>query len=229
MFRELLAAWRRADPLKEMYQSLISMIEECDWMFKAVWQTVLDGNVSPEVKEEVYRRDVNVNRTERSIRRKLVEHLAVQPGQDVPACLILMSVVKDAERLGDYCKNMLEVAGFSAGPLAESPYYERLRETADEVFHMFAHTRKALAESDEALGHEVIVEERALAAGCDALIGRIASDDIPSRKGVPWALLARYLKRVSAHLGNVASSLVMPLHKLDYYDEKWLGKKEEED
>ena len=31
-----------------------------------------------------------------------------------------------------------------------------------------------------------------------------------------------FFKRIIAHLGNVASSLVMPLHKLDYYDEKHL-------
>jgi len=31
----------------------------------------------------------------------------------------------------------------------------------------------------------------------------------------------RYLKRVRAHLGNIASSVVMPIHKIDYFDEKW--------
>ena len=34
------------------------------------------------------------------------------------------------------------------------------------------------------------------------------------------ALLYRYLKRITAHLMNVISSLVMPVHRLDYYDEK---------
>ena len=29
----------------------------------------------------------------------------------MPACLVLISVVKDAERIGDYCKNLLEAAG----------------------------------------------------------------------------------------------------------------------
>jgi len=35
------------------------------------------------------------------------------------------------------------------------------------------------------------------------------------------ALAFRFLKRVNAHLGNIASSVVMPLHKIDYFDEKW--------
>jgi len=74
------------------------------------------------------------------------------------------------------------------------------------------------------IGNEIIAEERSIGEHCDALLERFASADMPSRVGVPWALLARYLKRVSAHLGNLASSLVMPLHKLDYYDEKLLKK-----
>jgi phosphate uptake regulator len=41
------------------------------------------------------------------------------------------------------------------------------------------------------------------------------------REAVLYTLLARYLKRVCLHLSNIASSVVMPLHKLDYFDEKW--------
>ena len=34
---------------------------------------------------------------------------------------------------------------------------------------------------------------------------------------------ARFYKRIGAHVLNVLSSVVMPLHKLDYYDEKRLA------
>jgi hypothetical protein len=33
---------------------------------------------------------------------------------------------------------------------------------------------------------------------------------------------ARYYKRIESHLLNVLSGVVMPLHKLDYYDERVL-------
>ena len=36
-------------------------------------------------------------------------------------------------------------------------------------------------------------------------------------------LAARFYKRIAAHVLNVLSSVVMPLHKLDYYDEKRLA------
>ncbi len=40
-----------------------------------------------------------------------------------------------------------------------------------------------------------------------------------ARDAVSRALLCRYLKRIAAHLLNVITSLVMPVHRLDYYDE----------
>jgi phosphate uptake regulator len=222
MFRELLAAWRRADPLKEMYEDLIRMIEAGEWMFEKCWDSAVRGSVEPDVKDEVYRRDVEVNRTERAIRRRIVEHLAVAPGQDVPACLILMSVVKDAERIGDYCKNILEAAEMEVEPVARCGFFGSFREIYGQTRELFGKTRRALSEADVTLGHEVIAEERSVVALCDTLVERLASSDLPPRAAVPWALLARCLKRVAAHLGNLASSLVMPLHKLDYFDEKSL-------
>jgi phosphate transport system protein len=67
------------------------------------------GNVVPaeEVKDSIYTRDQSVNELERSIRRKILRHLTIHPGDDVAACLALMSVAKDAERIGDYCKKRL--------------------------------------------------------------------------------------------------------------------------
>ncbi len=228
MFRELLDAWRKSDPLKDMYEKLIAMLEAGQWMFDRGWEAVRKGRTEAAAKEDVYRRDIEVNRSERAIRRRIVEHLTMQPGVDIPACLILMSVVKDAERIGDYCKNLLEAAELEAEPITECRFFDSFERTYDDVHSLFDKTRRALAESDVMLGRAVIEEERSIVGCCDALVERLAADDLPSRRGVPWALVARHLKRIAAHLGNMASGLVMPLHKLDYYDEKWLPGVEDE-
>jgi phosphate uptake regulator len=87
---------------------------------------------------------------------------------------------------------------------------------------LFGKTRQALATSDVSLGHDIIFEERTIGKRCDALIERFTREDLSAARAVPWALLVRHIKRIGAHLGNLASSLVMPLHKLDYFDEKLL-------
>jgi len=44
----------------------------------------------------------------------------------------------------------------------------------------------------------------------------MAEQDVCGRDAIVLALLLRFLKRVSAHLKNVASSLVNPYQKLGY-------------
>jgi hypothetical protein len=53
----------------------------------------------------------------------------------------------------------------------------------------------------------------------ECLLAQLRSDG-PTQDAVARALLCRYLKRITAHLMNVITSLVMPIERLDYYDEK---------
>ena len=50
------------------------------------------------------------------------------------------------------------------------------------------------------------------------LLAQLESSAVP-RDAVSRALLCRYLKRITAHAMNVITSLVMPVDRLDYYDE----------
>ena len=49
-------------------------------------------------------------RPRRVFRRELVFHSSVFGGIDSPSVLVYMSVVKDIERVGDYAKNLLDLA-----------------------------------------------------------------------------------------------------------------------
>ena len=55
---------------------------------------------------------------------------------------------------------------------------------------------------------------------CDALIPKIAKAEYSAASTVTVVLGTRYYKRILGHLLNVLSGVVMPLHKLDYCDEK---------
>ena len=223
MLRELLAIWRSRDPLDDLYKTLAFMIDKGERMFEAAWQEVLAGRLRPEVREDILRTDIEVNKAERLIRKRLLEHLVAQSGAHAPTCLALMSVVKDAERVGDYCKDILDAMALQTQPLSQCSCAAEFESLYEEIHTLFERTRRALTEADKPLAQDVMLSERQIAARCDALLERLASEDIPARVGVPWALVTRYLRRTAAHLSNLASSLVMPLHKLDYHDEKWLS------
>ena len=109
VIRALINAWRSRGVMHHMYDELMEMLSATEWMFETIGRIFFE-NVPPEdVSNDLYARDIRVNKTERRIRRQIVEHLAIRPGGDVPACLVLMSLVKDVERIGDYCKNLYEV------------------------------------------------------------------------------------------------------------------------
>jgi len=107
--RDLLKAWRSKDLLDQMLRQFSAMLEDSHWMYTVAWQTLFHKCAADEVRDELYQRDQKVNELERTIRHEIVEHLTVRPEIDVPACLVLMSVIKDAERLGDYAKNLFEL------------------------------------------------------------------------------------------------------------------------
>jgi phosphate uptake regulator len=221
MLRELLEAWRSKDVLSQMYEEFSGMLEDTGWMFRSVCDVLLEGRPAAELGEELYARDVRVNKAERTIRKQIVEHLVMCPGTHVAACLVLMSVVKDAERIGDYCKNLFEIEALGRGSLTGDGYVTAFGELVNDIAGTFEKTCTAFSEGDSDLGHEIIEHELEIGGRCDDLVKRLANDRLDCRRAICFTLTARFLKRVSAHLGNIASSVVMPIHKIDYFDEKW--------
>jgi hypothetical protein len=62
--------------------------------------------------------------------------------------------------------------------------------------------------------------ENKLAKWCDSVVVELAHSDLSVNEAVCFTLLARYFKRIVAHLVNIATSVILPLSDLDYYDEK---------
>lgn len=215
MFRLLFDLWKTQHSLKDILEEFVEMLEMDRLMFFIVLDVMKGQTSRLDVHEDVYKRDVEINRKERSIRKGLVEHLTLHPGGDVPACLVLMSIVKDAERVGDYSKNLLEVAQALNSPLEKLYYHQKILDTATHVIEVFENTIKAIRESDASLAKEVVQDEAAMTKRCDALVEKVANSDLSANEAVCTAMGIRFFKRIEAHLSNIASSVVLPVHRLD--------------
>jgi len=219
MLKELLNAWRKRDPMSQMLRQFDQMLEHGQWMFEQAC-AVLEGTLpAAEVDDALHQRDREINRLQREIRREVLTHLAVEPEPDLPACLVLMSILKDAERVGDYCKNIFELAEMYTKPLDEGRYTRPLRDIRDEILRFFEMTREAFNTSDDVKAREVVHRKMALSKQADLLITQLVQDQLATADAVTYALLARHFKRVSSHLANVASSVFAPLDAIDYSDE----------
>lgn len=222
MFKELIEALRQRPLLSQMVSEMEQMLSEAVNMYRPI-ADVLTGKreLSSTIHDMIYETDRKINHLERKVRKQLLEHLVVSPGSDVPISLILMSIIKDAERIGDICKNIYEVAEELEGTLDGGKYEERFGNILWETEALFEPTVQAFRTSDKKLGHEVVEKSRHLAKECDTVIAELVKDCLSCRQAVLFTLLARYLKRACCHLSNIATSVVMPVHKLDYFDEKW--------
>ena len=157
----------------------------------------------------------------RTIRKQVIAHLSIGGNTpDLPYCLLLMSLVKDVERIGDYAKNLSEVNEIHQDPLPTDDITAELREIRSGIESAFAATWDVFSTSARERAVGMIQQGRDLTHRCDVLIERIAHSDYNASAAVAIVLATRYYKRVAAHVLNVLSSVVMPLHKLDYYDER---------
>jgi phosphate uptake regulator len=221
MFKNLLSFWKEKDFLQGILSEFSDMLHDTKDMFASVCINIVKGEVSESVLEEkIYSLDKRVNEIEKNIRKRVVEHLSIQPGADLPFCLVLMSVVKDAERVGDYAKNLVEVVKFKRGEWSAELYVELFDNLCEHILDMFDKTEKAFIESDRKIAEDLWRIEREIVKKCDKTIEYLAGSDVNTNQAVCFTLMARHCKRIAAHLANIATSVILPISELDFFDEK---------
>src|SRR5690606_30286038 len=100
--------------------------------FDLAMSALLGQAQADEVNRELRETDQKVNRLEREIRRELIVHASVFGGIQSPAVLVYMWVVKDVERVGDYAKNLLDLARDGAD-FTQAPNLEFWQGLAEEI------------------------------------------------------------------------------------------------
>ena len=223
MLRELLAIFRSDNPLARMGRQFAEMLDLAHDLTVRAGAVLFDDAGGPNERTAISKRDVKVNKLERKIRKQVIAHLALGNAGDVPYCLLLMSLVKDVERLGDYAKNVAEIYDDGGGPLPDDDNAAELQSIRDVVESTFGAVKDVFTSSDFETAVDLAREGRDVSRRCDALITRIARSSYDAPTTTSMILATRYYKRIGGHLLNILSGVVMPLHKLDYYDEKRLG------
>jgi len=227
MFKNFFDFLKGKDSLSQEMELFGKMLTNAEIMFKIACKRLLEVEpiAAEEAHESIYKTDKKINKAERSIRRLILEHLAIQPSIDLPSSLILMSVVKDAERVGDYAKNLFEVRDLLKTPLTSQQFRDYFDQLDQKVTIQFQKTKEAFLGSKTDIANQVMDIEREVVKACDAGIKKLAQREVKTAEAVSVTLVYRYFKRISAHLGNVATAVIMPLSDLDYFDESRRGKK----
>lgn len=220
MFKNLMQFWKGKDFLSEVMDDFKIMLSDSEYMFTSTYDILVNNKKEPGLEQQILRIDKKVNGLQKTIRRRIMEHMTVQPAVDSPACLLLFSVSKDAERVGDYAKNLLEVKRLLEKPIDRETYSKLFKDLDKDILDLFKQTSDAFIESDEEKATKAWDSQKAIKKQCDDIVRTLAKSSYSVNEAVCFTLIARFLRRMSSHLTNIATSVVVPLTELDYYYEK---------
>ena len=221
MIKALFDLLRKDSLLRQAYARSLEMLREDQEMFLAAIESLREHN-DARIGIDIYAKDQLINAYEREVRRKVFTHLAVSGDADLQAGLVLVSIVIDIERIGDLTKNIVSLALQHPGKLACGSFESDVRKIETTVRTMFALLIEALPATDVAKAKEVMSEHWWIGRRADeilnALIAR-SDKELVCNEAVSTALYVRFVKRISAHLMNIASSVVNPFDRIGFRED----------
>ena len=223
MWMQLLDIFRSSEPIKVIADEFMEMLKITHEMGQIVYPHIYDYSLSLEQRKRVLNLDVKVNKLERSVRKRIVSHLTMHRTH-IPYCVVLLGLVKDAERLGDYVKNISEVSDLGGSEVPKGPLRDELEDLVNVAFQLFHEAPHVLSTQNRERASELLVIQRNSAKRSDKLLVELAKSELSAPQATSMVLLTRFHKRLSSHLSNILSSVVMPVHKVDYFDEKEVEK-----
>ena len=203
--------------LENIESQVQRMVNDARHTFDLALSAVTGGAVET-VADEIRETDRQINATEVEIRRALLVHASVHGGVDTPEVLAFMNMIKDLERIGDYNKNIFDLAEEGVS-FTESSELETILSLRDEVSSRISLMGEILSMRDEERARTYIERGDEMRKDFDRRVNELLHSTEAAVTAVPKALLFRFLKRVSAHSSNVVSAVVMPVDQLDYFDE----------
>lgn len=226
MFKQLFNLFNRDNLYQQALQQSHRMLD-VDWtMFEASVES-LRHSASADIGVDIYALDKELNADERAVRQKVMTHLSISGGADLTAGLVLVSVVIDIERIGDYTKNIYDLARNHPAKLHGGSLEPRISEIESAVAKDFRDMIQAFKKSDEEMARTIMAHyKQGLSAACEEVSATLVSgraNDLGPADAATVALYVRFLKRIAAHSRNIITSVVNPFPRLGYKEKQIEG------
>lgn len=216
MFKSLFGGGAQSTLVESAFRDVSNMLQQSARMYDLAIATLIDNQP---LEADLDSMDDEVDIGERMVRRAVLEHLSMNPAQDLVASLVLVSMVQDAERIGDFARGLADIATLAKDERS-GPWADELGELAARVRGCFEDCTQAFVEDDNELARMVIgkhiVNKKLLAE----YLLKLTESDLNANMAIVYAVSARVMSRVSAHLSNIASSVVQPYDRIRHGDEE---------
>lgn len=206
-----------SNELEAVEASIVGMLRDGNDVFTTATDALFGGGKSKATRREVRDTDKGINEAQQDVRRSLMIHAAVN-GSELPLVLQYASIVKDAERIGDYSKNLYDLVKFGAN-FEGAPDEDELEAFREKVSRLILDAADVFEAKDADAAQRLLGKADTFLDEYDTQVKAAyrSTGEVPP--AVARALYFRFLKRTTAHVMNVLTSLVQPLDRLDYYDE----------
>jgi phosphate transport system protein len=218
MLKELLAIFKKDTLLDRAYNRSYSMIDITWDMFLKAKKSLRETDIN-KLDINIYDRDIEVNKYEREVRRNVLSHLTVAGAHDIYSGLLLVSIIIDIERVGDYTKNIVELAMNHPAKLDGGIFEADLKRIEAAVEDTFRRVRKVFETTDVEEAEKLLSDYQWVNRDCDQhVVDYIKGSDktISTGDAVSLALYFRYLKRINSHLRNIATGVVNPFDQIGF-------------
>ncbi len=220
VFKDIVKLWNSDNLLAQAWDESYKMMMLSNEIFTQAIKYLREGENKDTIKA-LKKRDIEINIFQRDVRKKVVTHYAIsQDIDDLPNGLVLLNMVVDVERVGDYTKNILDLALNHSNMIKSEEFSEDLYRVEQEVISRFSKTLEAIHTQDADVARSMMVSyKETLTSISDDIVNGCISGEITlgdESKTVSLALYARYLKRIGAHLKNITTVLINPFDAVGY-------------
>ena len=220
LFKDVINLWKADDLLSQSWDESYKMLNLSHEIFQQALIYLRNGENIDTLKT-LKMRDKEINEFQRDVRRKVLTHYAVeQDTSNMADGLILINMVVDIERIGDYCKNILDLAINHDQSIKSSEISEDLAMIEEEAKSRFEKTIQAFQAQDVEIAQSLMEGYKEQMTGkADEIVNGILKDELhfgSEARTASIALYTRYLKRIGAHLKNITTTLVNPFDAIGY-------------
>ncbi len=215
MLKRLFGSSTQSSLVESAFTEFSGMLQRAAEMHDLAMAALLD-NAPLEVSLDEM--DDRIDEGEASIRRAVLEHLSLSPNKDLVASLVLISMVQDAERIGDFTRGLGDLPQLAGSPRG-GEFAEELRRIDERIRPLYDTCARAFLEDNVQKAREIVEKHPVIKGDLADYIRRLADSDLGADMAIVYASSARNLQRISAHLSNIASSVVQPFHRIRHDDD----------
>ena len=221
MWKRLIQMWKSDNLLEQAWDQSFDMLNITHEMFLEAVRVLRESD-NTIIKQEIREKDKVVNIFQQEVRRKVMTHCAMQGPNELPGGLVLVSIVIDIERIGDYTKNIVDIAMIHPERLKAGLLEEPLKKVENAIKENFIKTKACIKESDLDAAMAILKEYKWVNMECDQCENDLMLEKdkkLSSGNAATLALYFRWLKRINSHLNNITSSVANPFDRIGFKPE----------